>query len=848
MRAFARRLLVAAALLLAVAAPALAADAPLKGVALVIGQSAYRGLPVLANPHNDAEAMGKLLSELGFAVTTSYDNDQAALTETLAAFEASAKDAGVALVYYSGHGIEAGGENYLVPTDADLSTPQRAGATLVPVTAMLDALAKTVPVTIVLLDACRSDAFPAGTMIQPPGVDAPLAAESTGLGELRGPTPIAKPGVPADSLGMVIGFAASPGQPALDGAPGEPNSPYAAALLKHLSAGGYSFGDVMTMVSEEVYLNTKARQLPWVNSSLRRILSFGTPVEVAEGDKAAIRSGHRALLLQVAATPPELRATVETVAAANDASLTQAYALLGAAGAEAADPALIEKQIANGLKQAKRLLTRVSSADIEDAELKSIVELANEAANEGALKESVILWDRAAARAATLTGDLTGADDAQRTLFSDIFAASADAAALSLDYRKAADRYGQAGALLTELEPEVANNLKLQQATQLEFLGEFGGDTQVLLNSLQLYDEVMTFLDAEGSDDDWATAYNEFGYALMIYGERQADDEYLGDAEHAFQQVAGIWTKLTKPVDWARVQNNLGNVYASMGDRSDDPQRWQQAETAYSDALSVWTEADNPLDWAQAQNNMSTVLRSLGNFGEDPKLLRQAAEAYRAALRQWTPQAVPYDFALAQNNLGNALTDLAKYADADKNYADGLAAYAAALKIWSQQRQPLQWAAVQNNIGAAYATMGRDEEGIDSLGAAVQAYTLCLTARTKDNDPRNWALTQFNLGLVLTDIGDRTKEPTDWKSAVAAFEAALEVYDPDNSPEDWADSQEYLGWAEANLGALTGDRTLVEKGRAAVETAYDYYKDRNGAEEYYQDKFAAIDKLLASVS
>src|SRR3569832_376871 len=138
-----------------------AAEEPLRGVALVIGQSDYTGsLPRLANPHNDAEAMGKLLGELGFTVATAYDGDHAALRNAIDAFEAGAKGADVALVYYSGHGIEAGGENYLVPVDADLSTPQQAGATLLPVSAVLDDLAKTVPVTIVLLDACRSNAFP----------------------------------------------------------------------------------------------------------------------------------------------------------------------------------------------------------------------------------------------------------------------------------------------------------------------------------------------------------------------------------------------------------------------------------------------------------------------------------------------------------------------------------------------------------------------------------------------------------------------------------------------------------------------------------------------------------------
>ena len=40
---------------------------------------------------------------------------------------------------------------------------------------------------------------------------------------------------------------------------------------------------------------------------------------------------------------------------------------------------------------------------------------------------------------------------------------------------------------------------------------------------------------------------------------------------------------------------------------------------------------------------------------------------------------------------------------------------------------------------------------------------------------------------------------------------------------------------------------MIKEGRGAVQNAYDYYKDQNGAEEYYQDRLAAIDKLLKSV-
>ena len=81
-----------------------------------------------------------------------------------------------------------------------------------------------------------------------------------------------------ESLGTVIGFAAEPGQPALDGDKGS-NSPYAAAILRHLSAmQGEEFGLVMRMVTEEVYLKTKTQQRPWVNESLRKQLFFGAPI------------------------------------------------------------------------------------------------------------------------------------------------------------------------------------------------------------------------------------------------------------------------------------------------------------------------------------------------------------------------------------------------------------------------------------------------------------------------------------------------------------------------------------------------------------------------------------------
>ena len=166
---------------------------------------------------------------------------------------------------------------------------------------------------------------PGGTVISARQRRAIIVTAEPGLVAVRGPTPAARADLPPESLGTVIGFAAEPGQPALDGPAGE-NSPYAAALLKHLSAGGFSFGDVMTMVTEEVYLKTKAQQLPWTNSSLRRVLTFAAPQE-EDADQTAITSERRKLLLTIAGTPAETRDYVEALAGQEDVPLDALYGM-----------------------------------------------------------------------------------------------------------------------------------------------------------------------------------------------------------------------------------------------------------------------------------------------------------------------------------------------------------------------------------------------------------------------------------------------------------------------------------------------------------------------------------------
>ena len=91
---------------------------PERRVAFVIGIGAYKNAPRLPNPVNDARAIGDSLRRLNFEVEEVYDPDFRELTRSLREFGIKAQQADVAVIYYAGHGVQVGRENYLLPADA----------------------------------------------------------------------------------------------------------------------------------------------------------------------------------------------------------------------------------------------------------------------------------------------------------------------------------------------------------------------------------------------------------------------------------------------------------------------------------------------------------------------------------------------------------------------------------------------------------------------------------------------------------------------------------------------------------------------------------------------------------
>ena len=129
-------------------------------VALVIGNSAYKSVPRLTNPVNDATLIGGMFKKAGFdQVDIKLDLNAAEMRRALRDFGGSARETDVAVVYYAGHGLELDGTNYLIPTDATLETDSDVLDETLPLDRALFAVEPAKQLRLVILDACRDNPF-----------------------------------------------------------------------------------------------------------------------------------------------------------------------------------------------------------------------------------------------------------------------------------------------------------------------------------------------------------------------------------------------------------------------------------------------------------------------------------------------------------------------------------------------------------------------------------------------------------------------------------------------------------------------------------------------------------------
>ena len=223
-----------------------------KRLAIVIGNEAYQHASRLANPVNDARSMRDALQSVGFDVFEYEDINQSQMKEAIDNFGNKLKNYTVGLFFYSGHGIQSKGANYLIPIDANITNEQQIEYDCVQADRVLGFMeAAGSKVNIVILDACRNNPFERSWS---------RAVEGSGLAFMNAPT------------GSLIAYSTSPGRTASDGTGS--NGLYTSALLENLKTPDITILQMFQNVRRSVSDKSVKQQIPWESTSLTNDFYF----------------------------------------------------------------------------------------------------------------------------------------------------------------------------------------------------------------------------------------------------------------------------------------------------------------------------------------------------------------------------------------------------------------------------------------------------------------------------------------------------------------------------------------------------------------------------------------------
>ena len=228
-------------LALALFVPVQPASAEEKRVALVIGNADYRNMAKMKHPVNDAADIGAALTRMGFVVTQVNNATAEQMRNVLSEFGEKAKQVDYAVVFYTGHAIQANGMSWLIPVDSPAETLldiANHATILDEITVQLSGAER---LAVVLLDVARNNPFPDSKV--PPVRETPQLAPKN----------------------LLIGYSTRAGQTVSD-SEGR-NSPFTTALLRNIETPGLDIGDLVNRVRDDVVKATAANQIPFFRLS-----------------------------------------------------------------------------------------------------------------------------------------------------------------------------------------------------------------------------------------------------------------------------------------------------------------------------------------------------------------------------------------------------------------------------------------------------------------------------------------------------------------------------------------------------------------------------------------------------
>ncbi|MER9390508.1 MULTISPECIES: caspase family protein [unclassified Mesorhizobium] len=826
------RLLFALLLMLATTATAVAE----RRVALVIAEDDYRLVRPLANPVNDGEVMEVALKKLGFEVVVETNRDLRRMRRALDDFREDAMGADVALVYFSGHGVEISGDNRLLPVDADASSLDQLEKTSLPLEEVRDAVAATAKVGLIVLDACRSDPFTGGS------------------GDGRGATSLIKDLVDKIKPGLgrvgkaeniLFAFSAAPGETAADGTGA--NSPFTAALIKYLGTDGLEIRSVLTLVQQEVYDLSRGKQLPYVESGLPKLF-------FASAAKEQLPERER-LLLAMADVTPEMRGAVERVASDADMPLAPLYGALISSDTSHLSGESLDAKLREAADAFVKVRGEMKTLAADDPQVTELRRQAEEQLALGAFDGARVILAKAAdvdnvSRQALKANFVsrTLSEAATRFLSGGAARATLDYATAIKDYETVLALYGEAGQTSLSLEQADRQSRTLEE---LGILYTTVGNTDAASRAFAALVANLEQRARQETDPsvkrDLAIGHIKFANIKMAQGDLPAS---LQNYEAARDMLQGLTTDVPDKKDWlgdlAMANDKIGNVLATQGDVGAAAQAYQQSlsikqQLADAEPNSVYLLRDltitydeigglartaGQLDGAQTafEESLRIRLALAQNNPDDPRHQRAVSVSYTRigdVLRERGDAAGALDAYNKSQIIAEALvrrdsndTDLKRdlsvgYAKIGNAYGDqkdwplALEAYQQALAtardLAASDPGNTDW---QRDLSVCLEKIAGVFDAEGNIAGALQNYqdSLVIANRLANLDPGNsdW---QRDLSITFEEIGLLETKQRHYEGSKKAFEASLAIRqrlalsDPDNAIWQFDLVQAYINYA-----------------------------------------------------
>lgn len=296
-------------------------------------------------------------------------------------------------------------------------------------------------------------------------------------------------------------------------------------------------------------------------------------------------------------------------------------------------------------------------------------------------------------------------------------------------YRDAAERLGEASALVGLADPVRSHKLALAQAEVLVRLTEDLSEPSGLEAAIAHLRVVLDGLDNFDDTVLWAATQERLGLALA----RQASStssRSLDEAASCFRLALEDLRQPQDPALWTRLQRHLGSALLKLDERAGS---------------------------------------------QDSDLVEDAIAALRAALGGTQQAADPQGWARLHQDLGRALFSLGRRTGSMAEFEAAFNSYQAAATVWTRDGAPDRWAGLNHGMGLVLSAMGdRYGESI-VLEEAISSFALALEQRPRETALPGWAASTAEQGLARIKLALRHRDMSGAQQALSQIVAAVQA-------------------------------------------------------------------------